>query len=68
MRFEDKLKELQVIAEKMEDSNISMDEAVQLYEKGSNLAKECFGILKETKGKVAIIKQELDKYKEENFD
>ena len=68
MSFEEKIKELQEISEKMEDANLSMDEAAVLYEKGSEIAKDCFLILNETKGKVNIIKQELDKYKEEKFD
>ena len=68
MKFEEKLNELQLIAQKLEDSNLPMDEAVVLYEKGSELAKECFSLLNETKGKVNVIKQELDKYREENFE
>lgn len=68
MKFEDKMKELQSIADKMEDSNLPMDEAIALYEKGSELAKECFAVLNETKGKITVIKQDLDKYKEENFE
>ena len=68
MNFEDKLKELQTISAKMEDSNLSMSEGVALYEKGVTLAKECYEELNSVKGKINVIKQDLEKYREESLD
>ena len=68
MNFEDKLKELQTISAKMEDSNLSMSEGVTLYEKGVTLAKECYEELNSVKGKINVIKQDLEKYREESLD
>lgn len=68
MNFEDKIKELQEITTKMEDSNLSMSEGVMLYEKGVGLAKECYEELNNVKGKVNVIKQDLEKYREESLD
>ena len=68
MEFEDKIKELQIITEKFEDSSLSLDEGLKLYEKGMTLAKECFTTLNEVKGKVNVIKKDLEKYKEESLD
>ena len=52
----------------MEDSNLSISDGVKLYENGVILAKECYEELNNIKGKINIIKQDLDKYKEENFE
>ena len=68
MEFEDKIKILQEIATKMEDSSLSMSEGVKLYEEAVTLAKDCYEELSNVKGKVNIIKQDLEKYKEESLD
>lgn len=68
MDFESRVKELQNIASKMEDSNLKMADGVKLYEQGVALAKECYEELNEVKGKITVIKQDLDKFKEESLD
>lgn len=68
MDFEKSIKELQDICDKMEDENLALTEGVELYEKGTSIAKECYAELNNIKGKVTIIKQGLDKYKEELMD
>ena len=45
-----------------------LDEGVALYDKGTKIAKECLKELNEVKGKITIIKKEIDSYKEEDFD
>ena len=68
MDFENKIKELQCITEKMEESNLTMSEGVKLYEQGVILAKECYEELNNVKGRITVIKQDLEKYREENLD
>ena len=68
MDFESRVKELQNIASKMEDNNLKMADGVKLYEQGVALAKECYAELNEVKGKITVIKQDLDKFKEESLD
>ena len=68
MKFEEKLQELQNITEKLENSELSMSEGVELYENGVKLAKECYEELNAVKGKINVIKQDLEKYKEESFE
>ena len=68
MDFEDKIKKLQDITSKMEDSDLSMSEGVKLYEQGCLLAKECYEELNNVKGRITVIKQDLEKYREENLD
>ncbi len=68
MNFEEKISKLQSICAKMEDENLGLDEGLKLYEEGANLAKDCYSDLNTIKGKVTVIKQDLDKYKEEFLD
>ena len=67
MNFEEKIKQLEDITTKMEDSNLSMADGIKLYEQGVVIAKECYEELNNVKGKINIIKQDLEKYKEESF-
>lgn len=68
MELEKKIKELESIANKLENPDLGMDEGVLLYEQGVNIAKECYKSLNEVRGKINIIKQDLETYKEESFD
>lgn len=67
MNLEDKLKKLKEITEKLEKGDVGIDEGIALFKEGSELAKECYVALKEAKGKVTIIKKEIDTFKEENM-
>ena len=68
MEFENKLKEIENIVNKLENPDLSMDDGVKLYEQGTHLAKECLAELNNVKGKINVIKKELDAYKEEALD
>ena len=68
MNFEEKINKLQEIASKMENTDISMADGVKLYEEGVTIAKECYEELNSIKGKVTVIKQDLEKFKEESLD
>ncbi len=52
----------------MEDENLSLSKGLELYEKGVTIAKECYQELNSVKGKVTVIKQDLDKFKEDLLD
>ena len=68
MDFENKIQELQSICAKMEDENLPLNDGIKLYEDGVAIAKECYEELNSIKGKVTVIKQDLDKFKEELLD
>lgn len=68
LTFESAEKQLQEIALKLEDENLPFSEAQKLYEKGSELVKFCLSSLDEVKGKITIIKKELDHFIEEKFE
>lgn len=50
--FEKTLKELEKIADSLENEQLSLDESIQLFEKGITLSKECSVYLDNAKQKV----------------
>lgn len=55
LNFEAALKELEVIAKKLEDSEIPLDKAIEYFEKGMKLSKFCNDKLQEAENKVKVI-------------
>lgn len=68
LTFEAAEKELGEIVSKMEDSNIPFSKTQELYERGSQLIKFCLSSLEQAKGKISIIKKDLDTFIEEKFE
>lgn len=60
MNYEQAVKELEKILADLESGDISLDQSIKLFEKSVELSKTCFDKLKETEGKVEIIKKQLD--------
>ena len=61
--YDEGLKRLSEIVEKLEDGELSLEENIQLYEEGMKLHKRLSSILKEQEGKMTLIKDN----KEEDF-
>ena len=61
MKFEESLEQLNKIKEGLENPEITLDESINLYSKSVEYTKKCLDILKETEGKITVIKTELDK-------
>ena len=61
--YDEGLKRLSDIVEKLEDRELSLEENVKLYEEGMKLHKRLSSILKEQEGKMTLIKDN----KEEDF-
>ena len=68
MEFEKKLEQLEKITERLEDKSLPLEEGIDLYEQGLALTKECLKSLSESKGKIVLIRKEMDKLTEEPFD
>jgi len=60
MNFEDGNKKLQEIVKKLEGENLTVEESINLFEEGVKIAKECDDILTKAKGKITILKQEVE--------
>ena len=65
--FEDSLKKLEDIVEKLESGEISLNESVSLYEKGVELKRYCEKKLKEVELTIKKIKLRDGKVIKEDF-
>jgi len=68
MTYEEAIKNLEEISQKLASDNISLDDAVKLFEESTKLSKICFETIKNVETKVSLIKKELDQIKETPFD
>lgn len=68
MKYEESFEKLSAIKDKLEDPEISLDEAIKLYGKSVDYTKICLDTLKETEGKIMVIKAELDELVEKPLD
>lgn len=68
MKYEEIVKSLEEIANKLDSDKTELSEAVALFEKSVELARNGFDIISATAGKIAVIKKELDKFVEKPFE
>lgn len=68
MKFEEALEKLTNIKEKLENPEITLDESIKLYKESVDYTKTCLDMLKETEGKIAVIKAEIDGLVEKPLD
>ena len=68
MNFEEAMQELETITRELEKGDLSLDESVKKFEKGMEVSKKCNEILENAEKRItALLKQENEEYKEENF-
>jgi exodeoxyribonuclease VII small subunit len=66
--FEESLKKLETIVDKLEKGDLSLEESLQLFEEGVGLSATCKKELEEAEGKVQmLIKQRDGSLKAEPF-
>jgi exodeoxyribonuclease VII small subunit len=58
--FEKCLSRLEEIAGLLESDNIELDDALQLYEEGINLSRECLASLKNAELKITELKKKVE--------
>lgn len=63
--IEKSIKRLEEIAALLE-KGVSLDESLKLYEEGCKLAKTCLKELEKAKGKIIMVKKELNEKDKEN--
>ena len=66
--FEASMKELEEIAEKLSDGEISLDESIKLFEDGMKLSKSCQKILEDAEKKVNILLEKDGEMKKQSFE
>ncbi len=60
MTYESAMKQLEEIVLKLEDGQLSLDEAVKLFEKGAKLSAFCDKALKEAELKITTLDEAAD--------
>lgn len=60
LSYEESMKRLEEIIEKLESDDITLEESVALFQEGMILSKECDTILKDAEEKISIISQQPD--------
>jgi exodeoxyribonuclease VII small subunit len=58
--FERSLSRLEEVVRKLESPQLSLDEAMKLFEEGVNLSRECQKQLEEAEGRVEILLKKAD--------
>ena len=58
--FEDLLKRLQEISDKLEREDVGLDDSIKLYEEGIKLSRQCSKMLEEAELKIAELKKNND--------
>lgn len=68
VNFEDAMKELEEIANKLEKNDLDLDKSVEIFEEGMKLSKKCSEILENAEKRITIlINDGKDNLTEENF-
>lgn len=68
MKFEQSLTELEKIADKLEDKNITLDESMELFNEGVKKCAVCLEELKRANGKIEELVVEMDKLIKQPFE
>lgn len=58
--FEEKLARLEEITTSLENSEIGLEDSIQLFEEGVKLSKECLSVLEKAELKVTTLKKDLN--------
>lgn len=65
--FESALAELEALVERMEQGEVSLEESLQLFERGVNLTRTCQQALKAAEQKVQILLEKTPAAEPEDF-
>ncbi|HBS50479.1 MAG TPA: exodeoxyribonuclease VII small subunit [Rhodobacteraceae bacterium] len=60
MSFEEAMKELEAVVDKLEHGDVALNDSIALYERGAQLKKRCEDELKRAEEKVAAIRLDAE--------
>lgn len=67
--FEESLKRLEEITDKLESDDLTLDESLKLFEEGVSLSRYCEKKLTEAEQKIEILKSsEIEEFSDKNID
>ena len=67
MTFEEIIQKMTDISASLENPALSLEEGITLYDQGLELSKQAIAMLKESKGKITLLTDELGKLAETAF-
>ena len=67
MTFEEIIQKMTDISASLENPALSLEEGITLYDQGLELSKQGIAMLKESKGKITLLTDELGKLAETAF-
>ena len=59
-KFEEQMKELEGLIEKLEGENLSLEDSLQAFEKAMELGKQCAMQLEKAQQRISVLMQEKD--------
>ena len=65
--FEETIKELEKIATKLENGDLSLEDSVSKFEEGMKLSKQCNDLLENAEKRITILLKDGEETKEESF-
>jgi len=65
--FEELMKKLEEITNKLEKEQLPLDDSVKLFEEGISISKKCNSKLEEAEKRITMLINENDNIREENF-
>lgn len=66
--FEEKMKELETVVAGLEKGDLELDKAIEMFESGIRISKECNKKLEEAERKINILVEKDGKLEEETFE
>lgn len=67
LNFEETMKELEEVVQKLENGELNLDESIKEFEKGMELSKRASNYLEDAEKRITILVNKDDEIKEENF-
>ena len=67
LSFEDLMKRLEEVTNKLEKEELNLDESVSLFEEGMNLSKKCNETLENAEKRITILLENNGELVENNF-
>ena len=61
LKFEEAMNQLAEVVTKLESGEATLDESIDLFEKGMKLSKQCSEILQKAEQKVRFLQEEAEK-------
>ena len=57
MKYEETISQLEETVKQLESGKLSLEESIEMFEKGTKLAKECYETLKNAEQKITLVSE-----------